>query len=1021
MKKLLFVLVFSFVGLATVLAQTRTITGKVTDNDGEALIGTTVLVKGTSTGTVTDIDGRYSVEVTGNPILVFSYTGYAAQEVQVGASNVVDVTMESASVAFEQIIVTGYGTKEKNQITGSTVRVSSEQLKDVPVPSVDQALQGKVAGLTMSTNSGTPGAVQDIRIRGVGSISAANDPLIVIDGVPVINNNLSGSSARSSLSPLAALNNADVESITVLKDASATSAYGARGSNGVIVITTKKGRAGQTKINFSSSYGFQNNAVEGRDVLTAAQREELFLEGIYNSFGASEGFSRAEAWDWAVENNVGGVSNFQRWISEGRPEGNWGEAIKNEDAPVAIVNISATGGDEVSNFYASLGYNKTEYTVKGGDFTRISGSLNYSRDFSKKFRFSTTNSVANTFQDGIRLEESAYFASPVAGKYFMSPLAQPYNEDGTLSTDLNGNFFNSLYLFENNVTWNRLTRIRSNNFLEWDILSNLKFKTLVGLDNNVVHYKNYGNRNHGDSVDENGTSSASIERNFNIVTQNSLDYSFTLGSDHRFDVKALMEYQENNNNYVSAYGENFSTDGLTNINQAGANWDAGSSYTDWTNLSYLGMLNYNYMGKYIADFTYRREGSSRFADDLRFGDFWSVGAAYNISEEPFMANATWLNNLKLRATYGVSGNSGVGLNQYQALLSYDADYAGQGAVYPGTYGNSLLTWEKNRNYDFGIDFTIINSRINGSFSYFNRETFDLLQNVPLTRTSGFNSITQNVGAVVNKGFEGILNFDVLRQNDFNISFSVNFATLDNEVTKLAKDGNGDDIVIQTSTRKIEVGHPIREWHMRQYAGVNPQTGAPQWYINSEEGDEVTEDYFEAEEVFIGTSAIPKFSGGTALHIDFKGVSLDVTTYFAGGHQVFEDWSFYQWHSGRYVTTLYQGVQDLMRRWQNPGDITDVPIHLHDYVANNASRPSDRFLFDGDFVRVKDLVLGYQLPQNVLSPLGIQGLQIYVRGTNLFTWVMDDDLKYDPEVRADGFTVFTTPPVKSVIFGLNLNF
>jgi TonB-linked SusC/RagA family outer membrane protein len=1023
MKKLCLIFGLLVLFSGTLIAQ-KTITGTVVDKEGETLIGATILVKGSSVGTVTDFDGKYSIELPEDgKILVFSYTGFSTTEIEVGISNVLDVTLESSASLLGEVVVLGYSTRGKNQITGSTVQVSGTDLKDVPVVSVDQALQGKVPGLVISSSSGTPGATQDIRIRGVGSISAGNSPLFVIDGVPVVNDNFSGSTARSSLSALAAVNNGDIESITVLKDASATSAYGARGSNGVIVITTKKGKSGKTNFNLSISRGFQSKATEGRDVLTAAQREELYLEGIYNS--RSEGgtlFTKEETFDWALNEGYGGAAIYNQWREDGKKEGNWQEAIENENAPVTNINLSASGGDETSSFYASLSYNETESVVVGNKFNRYSGSLNYDRKLTDKIQLSTNNSMTKVIQDGIFLEQSAYFANPHMTKWFMNPTDQPYDEKGEANTNLNSSIFNYLYLKDNDIDDNNLNRLRSNSYLSWDIMEDLKFKTLVGMDYNEADYTIYQNRNYGGSLGENGYAYNSIRKNFNIVTQNSLDYKLKLpGTNHRVDFKALMEFQKNNSKFLFGSGENFPTDGLTYISQAGANQDAGSSFTDWINLSYLGMANYNYQGKYIVDLTFRREGSSRFAPDLRYGNFWSIGAAWNISEEAFMDGMSWIDILRLRATYGISGNSAVGINKYQALLAYDADYAGQGAVYPSEYGNSNLTWEKNKNYDIGIDFGVFNNRIDGQISYFNKQTFDLLQPVPLTRTSGHSEIIQNIGTVVNKGLEAILNFGIVRTKDLNIELSLNFATLDNEVIALAQDAGGEDINIETGSRIIEVGYPIYTWNMREYAGVNPETGAPQWYVNSGEGDQMTEVYSDAEKVHLNTSAIPKFTGGASFHIDFKGLYFDINAYYAGGHQVYEDWAFYTWHSGRYTTDYYQGVADLMNRWQQPGDITDVPRQVHDNTGHNASSTSTRFLFDGDYARIKDMVLGYNIPEAIAAKVKMNGIQVYVRGTNLFTWVKDENLKYDPEVTADGFTSLTTPPIKSISVGLNLKF
>jgi TonB-linked SusC/RagA family outer membrane protein len=1022
MKKFL-ILLICIMSFGMIQAQTVTLSGSVLSAvDNQPIPGVSIVVMGTTIGTSTSIDGEFSLDVPeASSTLMFSFVGMVTQTYDIDFANPssIEVLMEEDFLNLEEIIVTGYSTRVKNSITGSTVQVKADEFKDIPVTSIDQTLQGKVAGLTISSTSGTPGSMQDIRIRGVGSITAGNDPLIVIDGVPVVNQDFSGSSDRTSLSALASINSNDVETITVLKDASATSAYGARGSNGVIVITTKKGRVGKTQFNLSAYYGFQNKASQGKDVLTGVQREKLYLDGVYNTYGVDEGFTREGAFDWALGQGFGGAALYDSWHADGSPEGNWEEAMRNKNAPVTNINLSASGGDQVSSFYASAGYNKTEATVVGNDFRRFTGTLNYNRNFHKRVKFSTANKVSNTHQNGLILEQSAYFANPHLSKYFMSPIFQATNEDGSAKIDNPSNLYNWLYLKDNDETTNNMTRAMTNNFLEWEIIDNLRFKTLLSLDYIMADYKNYQNRQYGDSSPENGTSFRSTEQNVNVVFQNSLAYDLNL-NDHRLNFLALMEYQKNNRDYIFGYGENYSTDGLTNINQAGANWDAGSFFQDWMNLSYLGMVNYNFQGKYVADATYRREGSSKFAKDQRYGNFWSVGAAWNMSQEAFLGNAGWLNNLRIRASYGVSGNSDVGINQYQALLSYDADYADQGAVYPSRFGNSLLTWEKNKTMDVGFDFGVIEGRISGSFSYFNKETYDLLQDVPLTRTSGHANITQNVGTVVNKGIEGLLNFDIVRRSDFNISISTNFATLDNEVKELAVDANGEDINIETGTRKIEVGHPIYEWNMRKWAGVDPDNGDPLWYLDGI-GGETTNDYNAAEKGYQGKSAIPSFSGGLALHIDFKGIYLDASVYGAGGHMVFEDWARYTHDNGLYTTDYFNGVADLSTSWFQPGDQTDYPRIYHGYNPNFASHTSSRFLYDGDYVRLKDLVLGYNLPASIVSKIRFSGIQIYVRGTNLYTWIKDDRLQYDPEVRADGFTYLTTPPIKSFIFGVNFNF
>ena len=1018
MKKILVLFSLLLLTGSLVIAQTVQIRGTVTNaEDGLGIPGVTVSVRGTTVGVITDANGQYTLNVPqGSKTLVFSYVGMKTVEVDITGRTVIDVVMESDVLAMGEVIVTGYVTRSKNELTGSTVQVSGDILRNVPVVTVDQALQGKVAGVTISASSGTPGSIQDIRIRGVGSITGSNDPLIIIDGAPVVNNNFTGSTAMSSLSALAAINSSDIESLTVLKDASATAAYGSRGSNGVIVITTKKGRQGKTNFDFTATTGFQNNAVKGRTPLTGEHRRELLLEAIYNSYGEANGFTEDEAYDFMVANNTDG-GRLQGWDGT---EGNWGDAITNQNAPVTNISLSATGGDNISSFYASLGFNKTEATVIISDLKRLTGTFNYTRKLANTIKFSVNANVSNTFQNAY-LEQSSYFANPNLTKYFMSPWLNPYNEDGTPNIDLATSLFNPLYLGEHDINTNDLTRALTSSYVEWEIIKNLKFRTFISLDYNIANFKSYRNRVHGDSRDENGSSQASTGRNFNTVAQNSLDYNITL-SGHSIALKALVEYQKNKYHFLSGYGENFSTDGLTNIASAGANFDANSYYNDWSNLSYLGMLNYNFKDRYIADFTFRREGSSLFAPDLRFGTFWSTGAAWNISEESFIRTIQFISNLRLRGSYGLSGSTGVGINEYQALLEYDADYANQGAIYPGQYGNNNLTWEKNHTLDVGSDFGFLDERITGSVAYFYKKTFDLLQNVPITRTSGHSSIVQNIGTVVNQGWEAVLDVAIIRKTDLNWSVSANMATVQNEVIALAQDAAGEDIEITSGQRKVAVGQPIYAWYTRKYAGVDPATGVPQWYLNSKDGA-VTTNYYDSDLTldFQGGSALPTFSGGFATHADFKGIFFDANFFYAGGHKVFEDWSFYTHHSGQYTLLYYNGVEEMMDRWQEPGDETDVPLVVSDPIGNNASRPSTRFLYEGDYIRLKDIVIGYSLPASLERKIGFTDIRIFAQGTNIWTWVKDDRLKYDPEVRADGYTRLTTPPVKSIIFGLNVKF
>lgn len=998
-------------------AQQKTVSGTVSDSSG-ALPGVSIIIKNSTIGTETDFDGKYSISSKSGDVLVFSYLGYTSVEKTVGNSNTINVTLKEDANVLDEVVVLGYGTKTKNELTGSVVTIKAAQIRDVPVVSVDQALQGRVAGLQISSTSGTPGAVQDIRIRGAGSLSASNSPLYVIDGVPVVSGDFSGSGASSSLSVLASLNAADVESMTVLKDASATAAYGARGSNGVIVITTKRGKQGKARFTFSSSYGFQNEANNNRKPLTAAQRDELMVESIFAWAGPFFGWtSMDQAKTYSRATNRGSVTS-SGW--DGITEHGWGDLVANKDATVQNYNFSVSGGNEGTSYYASLGYNETEMLVIGDPFRRISGSVNLTSQLRDNIKLTQAVNVSNSKQNPV-LENGSYFGNPFLTRYYMNPFFSPYNADGTLNITNIGSLHNTLYREKHNVTYNKLTRMSSNTKVDIGLMENLTFSSRMGLDFVLNEYKNYNNRYNGDGRNVNGSVSVSDSKNFNWVSQNSLNYKFNIGDKHNFDVTALFEYQKNQNTFLSGYGENFSTDGLTNISSAGANFDASSSESDWINVSYLGMINYNYDGKYILDATYRREGSSRFGTGQRFGDFGSVGAAWNAHTESMFEDSIF-NTLRLRASWGITGNSGIGLNSFQALLAYDADYAGNGAIYPSQLGNPLLTWEKGNTYDIGVDFGLWNNKLSGNIAYFNRRTFDLLQSVPLSPTTGFTGQNTNIGEVVNTGVEVELNYDIINSGDFNWSVSGNMGTVKNEITALAKNSIGDDInpIATSSTRASVVGKPIGAWFMRTWAGVDPATGEPNWYVDGISGA-VTSNYNSAARAYQDDkSSLPTYNGGLSTHIEYKNIFFDATLYFTGGNKVYENNSVHYMRTNSFTLGSYNGADELYTRWQKPGDITNVP--KLNYGANdNFHATSSRHLYDGDYMRLRDVTLGFKLPQDLLSKMGLNSATFTVKGTNLYTWVKDSGLKLDPEVQASGFTTLTTPPVKSIVLGINVNF
>lgn len=1002
-------------GITFSYAQEKNVTGTVTDQSNLPLPGVSVIVVGTTNGTQTDFDGNYAITVPQGGELRFSYIGQKSVTRAVGAGSVINVQMEDDAQALEEVVVTGYTSQRRSDITGSIVEVGSEQLSQVITPSVDQALQGNVSGLTVSATSGTPGSTANIRIRGISSITAGNEPLYVIDGVPISTSNVGASGAYSSLSSLAGLDNNNIKSITVLKDASATAQYGARGSNGVILITTKRGREGNTVFEVNSSYGFQRDAITGPVPLTAANRLELAAEAYFND-GITA--TKQEAIDALL------ASSFADWDAAGRPEAYWDRAVRNDAASVQQHSISASGGGEDHTFFASLGYMNQEGTVVGPSFERISGAVNISKELTPSLTFSSNNSASHSLQNAF-LETSAYFESPRSAKFFMSPLNLPYNADGSYNL-FGGSLPNPLYLLDNNIYENRLTRILSNNSLNWKLTDNLSFGTVFNVDYQGYNYRNYSNRNYGYGEPTSGDAEQYDRSNVFYVFQNFFDYKLELSDDHVFDFKLLQEYQANRSYFLGGAGQNFADDGLYYLESVGTPNSVTSSFNDFYIGSYMGLAKYSaFDGKYVLDLSYRREGNSRFSQDNRWGNFWSVGAAWNIFKEDFLANSNVVNNLKLRGSYGVTGNANIGLNLYQSLFGFSADYGGEGAQYVDTFGNQNLSWETSNTLDVGVDFALFNNVVSGSAAYYHRTSKDLLLNVPLSQTTGFASQYQNIGELTNQGVEVDLNFNVVDTEDVQFSLGGNFATVENEVTELPLDPNGEERTITTTRTRIETGHPVREWYMPTWAGVNPETGAEEWYVNGVDG-ETTTDFNEAEAVFQGGNAVPTFTAGLNFNFKYKNFFINANGYYAGGHKIYEGWHLYLNQSNGYPILAYNGYTSLLDRWQQPGDVARNGAFT---TGASSWQRHSKYLYDGDFIRLRALTVGFDLPRSATDRIGINSMRFFVRGNNLLTWVKDDNLLFDPEVDVDsqggdvtpGETGLETPPARTIAVGVNLSF
>lgn len=1000
-----FLLVF-LLGFVPASAQTGSLEGTVTDSEtGEVLVGATVLLTELESGASTNIDGEYIIEniPAGTHEVQFSYVGYQTITVTVDiqeGENRHDIELSLDAAGLEEVVVTGYGNFSERNFTGSISQVSSDAFEEAPVSSINEALDGHVAGVTFSPATGTPGAEQEVRIRGISSINADASPLYVIDGVPVESGNNAQSEATSSLDMLANLSASDIKSVTVLKDASSTALYGARGSNGVIVIETKSGSPGEVTYSVNIQRGVNNRAVDGPGTLNAEQWDKLFVDSYNNATGGALDY---------------GASNW-----DGSTSTDWGDVVRNDDAVQQEYQISAQGGSESTNFYASTSFFEQEGQTIGSGLERFSGKLNLTHRFDDRVTF--TNNFNGSFvdQDGI-LEGAGYFGSPVLGEFFMMPIDPAYNEDGSPNLNLSNTVFHPAYIQELDIDRKRNSRLINNSILDFQLRDNLSFTTNFSIDYLLTEEKYYNNPFYGDGEATRGSVNDINTRNFNYVWRNTLNYLIEPVEGHMFDMRVVSESQKNNNNFLDAYGEGIAAAELYNLGTTASPQDVDSSIEDWAVQSFIGLVNYRFDNKFIADGSLRYEGNSRFGEDNRWGTFWSIGLGYILSEEDFLQGVSWLDFLRIRTSYGLTGNASIDLNSYQPLVGFGG-YNDQPNIQPTQLGNPDLTWEKAHSFDVSLDFEVFQA-MNGSFTFFRKDGYDLLFDVPLSRTSGHESQVQNVGELYNQGLEIELGADLVRNSNFAWNVGGNFTFLKNEIKELPRDLNGDPIEITSSTRYTAVeGYEVDAWYMREWAGVDPDNGDPLWYMDDGEGGRTTtNNYNQADSYYQGANAQPTKFGGINTRIDLYGFYAQANMSLAFGYKIYDNWSSYMRSdgAGQYNAAFGQYASQA-DYWEEPGDNAKNPRPILGSTSNS-NQNSSRFLYDGDHIRLKSLNVGYNIPTEYVQLFGLNSATVYFTGRNLWTYVFDDDLKWDPEQKADGFTDLNAQPMRSLTFGVKANF
>ncbi|MEJ8841342.1 TonB-dependent receptor [Lacibacter sp. H375] len=998
MRKLVSMTFVLLLCMMQAVAQEKTVTGKVTDEkDGTPLSGVSVTVKGSSIGTTTAVDGTFRLSIPSSArTLVFSFVNYAAVEMNVANRSTFTVSLSSTDKDLQEVVVVAYGTKKKSDLTGSVATVKAADIENKPFSSVDKILQGGVPGLQSVAASGQPGAAQNILIRGASSITASTAPLWVIDGIPI--NSGDASRLQTTANLLSTLNPNDIETITVLKDAASQSIYGSRAANGVILVTTKKGKAGKTVFRFDTEFGVNSVAYENDRYrpLTSAEYFTITTEGLVNA-GASQA---------TINSTLAGLG-----FGNGN-DFNWKKGITNENAAQQQYNLSVQGGNERTTFFLSGGHFIQEGTTVNSKFKRTTGNFKLTHKATDKLTI-IANLNGGFVNQRAPLAGGA-FGNPVLSSFFLLPSRSAYNTDGTWNYNLGG-LHNTIALTELDKRFLREISMRGGLSAEYKILKNLRFKTSYGGDLNFLEEDQYNNPFHGDGLASNGRAFSYYTRYYNWVWTNTLDLDqkITRNGDLSLNAQIGYESQKSNGYFSSLQSQDYPPTLLLTYPAAGARpTTASATISDYSFNSQFGSVALNYQDRFVVSGSLRRDGSSRFGAKNKFGVFYSIGGTWNVDKEAFMQNVEFVNQLKLRASYGVNGNAGIGNYDWLPLYGYGANYNQQPGSFPSNVGDSSLTWELNKPFNVGIDFSILKNRVSVSVDYYTRKSEDLLLNVPLSRTTGFSSATRNIGEMENKGVEVDIKTIPVLTKDFTWNLDLNFAHNQNRITSLP---GGQDIA--DGNFIIRQGVAYRTFFLREYAGVDPANGDPLWYTDATRKT-TTNVYPGAGARILQGNALPKFFGGLTNTFTYKNFSLDVQLYYNFGNFVYDTWGSYYVGAGFGAT--FNKVSRVLNRWQKPGDVTDIPKYI--YNGNkNFQGGSSFYLNSGDFVRVRNLQLAYTLPKTVVSKIKLTGAQFYFRGTNLFTWVKDKNLPFDPEQGTGSATNLQVFIPKTITAGLNITF
>lgn len=1006
--------------------QSRTITGRVTDANGAPIPNASILVKGTSIGTTSKPDGTFSITVPpSSRILVISAVGLAEQEINISNRNNVEVSLKADDKNLTEVVVVGYQQRRKRDEGGAIASVKGKEIANIPNASIDRALQGRAAGVLVQASNGIPGGAINVRIRGTGSYLAGNQPLYIVDGVQ-INNRTDGSFTQNN--PLAFLNPNDIETIDVLKDAASAAIYGSQASNGVVIITTKKGKSGKTKFTFNA-YAGVTQLMKKFDVLTTQEYIQARSEADFNRFVSNTPgwtFLDSKKFILGTLSNATGISSATiNGYNEKSvdsligvlPNYDW-QDLAFQSGRVQNYDMSMSGGNDKTTFYLAASYSYQSTIVNKVDFKRYTLNSDITHKASDKLTISAKLNLSSFEQKLPFATGGSFLGNPAFSASTILPVNPVYNADGTyfglppaqaLAGVLNQNI---IAVNDYNSGYQRTNQVVGAVTGDYKITPWLSFRSFFSLDYRLVQGNLYRDPRTNDGFGVRGRGTVESNWNTNILTTQTLNFNKTFNDVHRLDGLVGFEYRSDLQEAISAAGIGFPSFQFNTINAAATPESVGQFWTGYKRSSLFGRINYSYDGRYAISLVTRRDGSSRFGSNYRFGIFPGVILTWNIDNENFMKGANWISTLRLRGSVGQTGNDQIGNFDPLSLFGAGSQYNGAAGINYTQLGNPDIRWERNQTVNIGLDYGFFDNRISGSVELYDRRTKDMLLPRPVAWQNGVGSFTQNVGVGQIKGVELGLNVEILRPKNpdgLRWSMTFNYAFAYNNMLSLY-----DGLQVLPGDPSLRVGRSINSVFTQVYKGVNVATGRPMWVDSL---GNITYNPALRDRRYVGDAEVDHF-GGLTNTISYKGFTLDVLfTYQYGQLATDGQVNFMLENGNRAINSLSRPFE---KRWLNPGDVTSYPRPF-DAGAENAGANhvtgSSRLFQKTDFIRLRDLRVSYDFPSSVLRKLRMSNMRFYVQGQNL--WTFTEWLGYDPEFT--GAATGIIPQTRNLNAGVQIGF